>query len=400
MGHSVGKGLGLFDPIKLGQREIKNRIVMAPVSSGFCTHDGHTTDQLIAFYVARAKGGCGLIVVQHTLVTDKYATSAGFLGLWNDIQIRGTNQLVEAIHSFGTKVVVQLGLGLGRQTTSRSDGKEVVAPSALPYSIPEENRLQGLNLPAVGQTPRELTILEISELEGAFVEGAIRAKKAGFDGIEIHGAHGYLIAQFVSPLSNQRNDLYGGSFANRLRLPLNLIEMTRKALGGDFIMGYRISGDEHVDGGLSLDESARIASEISNTGLDYLHLSSGRREAMNWVYPSGEGMMLREAEGIKKAVNIPVICPNFYTKAVAVKAINEGKTDLISMGRQLLADPDWPNKIREGRDSGVKDCARCGECFRRLYAGWKIACPTNPTLGSENFMKEYWPPYKTRRNGL
>jgi NADPH2 dehydrogenase len=202
----------LFQPFKLGHIEVKNRIVMAPVATRFCTHqDGYVTDQNVAFYVARAQGGTGLIIVEHTRVTDKYASSAGGLGLWDDAQITGMNQLVEAIHAFGAKAVVQVSAGTGRQTKSRLDGKETVGPSALPYVIHEKDSPKDLNLPLIGEIPRELNIMEIVELEQMFVQAAVRAQRAGFDGIEIHGAHGYLIAQFVSPLSNHRNDWYGGS---------------------------------------------------------------------------------------------------------------------------------------------------------------------------------------------
>ena len=392
----------LFEPFKLGHIELKNRIAMAPVGTGYCTHDGYVTDQNIAFYVARSKGGTGLIIVEQTLATDKYATSAGIFGLWSDTQIRGMNQLVEAIHSFGAKVVVQLSPGLGRQTSSRSDAKEVVAPSSLPYFIPEKNRSayiiprssKGLVALLMGPIPRELTITEIVELEQLFVRAATRAQRAGFDGIEIHGAHGYLVAQFVSPLSNNRNDLYGGSLANRLRFPLNLITLTRKALGEAFVIGYRISGDEHVEGGLTLNETTVIVSELAKAGLDYIHLSSGRREAMKWVHPPKEGMMIGEAERIKRAIEIPVICPNIYNPEVATQTILEKKADLVSMGRQLLADPEWPNKVKEDKYENVRKCTRCGECVKRLYSGWKIACPVNRTLGSECYISEYWPPYK------
>jgi 2,4-dienoyl-CoA reductase-like NADH-dependent reductase (Old Yellow Enzyme family) len=245
----------------------------------------------------------------------------------------------------------------------------------------------------IGEIPRELTISEIVELEKLFALAVERARKAGFDGIEIHGAHGYLIAQFVSPLSNQRQDWYGGNLENRLRFSLNLIKTARKAVGQDSVLGYRISGDEHVPGGLTLDETAMISAELAKAGLDYIHLSSGRREAMRWVHPAKEGAMLGEAEKIKKAVNVPLICPNIYTPEVAIKAIEEKKTDLVSLGRQLLADPKWASKVREGRFEDVQACTRCRGCIRRLYAGLKISCSVNRFLGHENYVSEYWPPY-------
>jgi 2,4-dienoyl-CoA reductase-like NADH-dependent reductase (Old Yellow Enzyme family) len=179
-----------------------------------------------------------------------------------------------------------------------------------------------------------------------------------------------------------------------VRFPINLIRMTRKAIGEGFLIGYRISGDEHVEGGLTLVDTAMITAKLARAGLDYIHLSSGRREAMRWVHPPREGMILGESARIKKDVKIPVICPNIYSPEVAIQAIVEEKADLISMGRQLLADPKWPNKVREGRYDDIQKCTRCRECIRRGYAGWKIACSINPILGHENYISDYWPPYK------
>jgi 2,4-dienoyl-CoA reductase-like NADH-dependent reductase (Old Yellow Enzyme family) len=386
----------LFAPIKINKVEIKNRIAMAPTGMLACAYDGSITEQNIAHYVARAKGGIGLIIIERTFATYKYAAGIPrIIGIYHDRQMSGMRELADAIHTFGAKSVVQLSLGLGRAAiASQWEEREIVAPSALPYRVPEGSAPRGLTQfeRAIGPIPRELTVEEIVELEEIFVAAAERIKRAGFEGIEIHGAHGYLIAQFVSPLSNQRHDLYGGTFERRLTLPLNLIRKTREKLGSDFIIGYRISGDEHAEGGLTLEDTVAIVSILEKAGLDYIHLSSGRIEALKWLFPEKEGMLLPEAEAIKKAVKIPVICPNIHTPQLAAQALQDGKTDMVSLSRAVLADPEWPTKAKEGRFDEIQRCCFCNTCLRLIFEDQcKVRCSVNPYVGLEKYIPNYYP---------
>jgi 2,4-dienoyl-CoA reductase-like NADH-dependent reductase (Old Yellow Enzyme family) len=245
---------------------------------------------------------------------------------------------------------------------------------------------------STGAAPRELKTAEVEELEELFVESVLRIKTAGFDGVEIHGAHGYLLAEFVSPRTNTRTDKYGGSFENRLTLPRTLIRKLRDRLGPDFVLGYRISGDEHVPGGLTLEDTKEIVPILVAEGLDFIHLSSGCMEAMRYLFPDKEGVILPEAKAIKEVSKVPVICPNIHTPSVAAQAVAEGQADMVSLCRSLIADPEWPNKVREGREDQINKCILCNSCINNLWRLFGTRCAVNPAVGKERFMPEYYPP--------
>lgn len=382
----------LFEPITIGGVKIKNRIAFAPTGMGAADHYGAVTDQNLCHYVARAKGGVGLIIVEHTMSNYKFGLSgSGALGFHRDRNLAGMMELANTIQAFDVAAVVQLSLGLGRQAVL---GTEPVGPSPIPYKIPIGSTPRGLKEfeGRTGPIPRELSISEIEELENLFIAAVTRIKKAGFDGIEIHGAHGYLLANFLSPLSNQRTDKYGGSLENRLTLALNLIHKSREAVGRDFIIGFRISGDEHLPGGLSLKDTLQIVSLLEDAGIDYIHLSSGTMESWKYTFPDEDGAITPEAEEVKKVVNIPVICPNFHDPKKAVQAMRAGKVDIVSLSRGLLADPQWPNKVRGGRIDEIQRCLLCNWCLQTLFQGFRTRCATNPNVGRERFIPEYFPP--------
>lgn len=388
----------LFEPIKINKLEVKNRVCYAPTGKSHFTEDGYMTDQAICYYVARAKGGTGLIIVEVCLPHTKYARPLRrLLGCWDDSQLAGLRNLAEAIHAAGAKVVVQESLGFGSQAMFPIGG-EIVGPSNVPTSIRKGSAPRGLQyMEGVrGTTPRSLTKEEIVELEDAFALGAERLMKAGFDGLEVHGCHGYLIAQFLSPYSNKRQDEYGGSGENRLRLALNLIKKTRAKVGTDFVIGFRMSGNEHIEGGYDLEEGQRIAREIEKAGADYIHISSGRYEVMNRMLPDEEGSMLQEAKAIKKAVKIPVICPNVHDPLTGEKAIQEDMADMISLSRGLIADPAWANKAQSGKLDQIRRCILCNTCLKILFGGFTIRCAVNPEVGWERYIPEYYPPIKGR----
>ena len=394
--NSVGdkKRVKLFEPIHIGHLEVKNRIAFAPTGMGTAGSDGSITDQTICHYTARAKGGVGLIIIEHSLCTLKHwRAGVPIISFHNSNWMVQMKDLADAIHHCGAKVVVQLSIGLGRQTSPKVTGTELVAPSPLPFFVPEGSTPRGLHYfeGMKGATPRELTTEEVMELEKEFVSAAMRIKRAGFDGIEIHGAHGYLLADFISPLANKREDIYGGSFEKRLTLPLNLIRKTREKAGPKFVLGFRISGDEHVEGGLTLQDNLKLLPTLAKAGLDYIHLSSGRQEAFKNLFPEKEGVILPEAEAIKKVVDIPVICPNLHDPELAVNLVQEDRVDVVSLSRSLLADPDWPNKARGGRFEEIRRCVFCFNCIKSLWSGMGTRCSVNPDVGRERFMAKYQP---------
>ena len=388
----------LFEPIKINQLQVKNRICYAPTGKAHSTEDGYVTDQALCYYVARAKGGTGLIIVEVCLPIAKFARPVSkLLGCWNDSHLPGLKDLADAVHAAGAKVIVQVTMGFGSQAMAPIGG-EVVAPSEVHSAIRPGTSPRGLKFMegVEGMPPRPLTRNEIIEMEDAFAAGAERIYKAGFDGLEAHGCHGYLIAEFLSPYSNRRQDEYGGSFENRLRLPLNLLKKCRDRVGPNFVIGFRMSGDEHIEGGYGLKDAQKIALKLEEGGADYIHLSSGRYESWNHMFPDEEGSMLEEAKVIKKAVGIPVICPNIHNPLTGEKAIQDGMTDMISLSRGLIADPAWANKTRSGKLKEINRCIRCNTCLKGLFSGLSLRCAVNPEVGWERFIPEYYPPIRRK----
>jgi 2,4-dienoyl-CoA reductase-like NADH-dependent reductase (Old Yellow Enzyme family) len=387
----------LFEPIAVGKRKIKNRLAFAPV--GMCTADpeGRVTDQTLCHYVARAKGGVGLVIVEHTMSNYRYGLpGSGALSIHADTHLAGMLDLANAIRAFDTAAVVQLSLGLGRQAALHL---EPVGPSAVPFEVRGGSAPRGLKFfeGLKGPVPRKLTVSEIDELENLYIAAVGRLQRCGFDGIEIHGAHGYMLANFLSPLTNRRKDRYGGSFEKRLTLALNLIRRSREVVGDDFILGFRLSGDEHVSGGLSLEDTLKVAVVLQEAGVDYIHLSTGTMESWKYTFPEEEGVILPEAEAVKKAVDIPVICPNLHDPAKAAQVVKEGRVDVVSLARSLLADPQWPNKVREGRIDEIQRCILCNGCLQTLFQGFSTRCTVNPNVGRERFIPECFPPPRKSR---
>ena len=370
----------LFSPIRLGRLEIKNRIVMPPMVSANAGVDGMVTQGHLDWYEARARGGVGLIIVEFTYI-GQYATCAPYLmGIWHDRFIPGLSRLAETIHFHGTKAVIQLGHA-GRQTASDFIGRrQAVAPSAISCPLGE---------PTWHEVPKELSVDEIEEIIEQFGEAAGRAKKAGFDGVEIHGAHGYLISGFMSPYSNKRNDEYGGDLAGRMSFPLKVVGRVRKEVGDNYVVGFRFSGDEHVPDGRTIEESRRVARLLENAGVDYLHVTAGVYESFwSQIPPYGfkEGTNVAEAAAIKQIVGIPVITVGrIKSPEVAEEILQENKADMVAVGRQLICDPDWPLKAAAGQRDDIRPCIGCTQgCINRGIVDQKpVSCLCNPMAAGQ-----------------
>ena len=390
----------LFEPIQIGHLKINNRIAFAPTHMGQGTSRGEVNDQVLCHYSARAKGGAGLIIVQGTGITGKYAFTMGRgIVCLGDYYRSGLKDLAEVIHFTGAKAVVQVVLGQGAQALFKHTRRDLVAPSEISTGICEEGLPKALRKigNVKGEKARALTVQEIEELIEGVVKAAKIIKEAGFHGVELHGAHGYLLAEFVSPLYNKREDEYGGSFEKRLTFPLRLIEEIRKEVGDRFIIGYRMSGDEHVEGGLNLDESVKVAISLEKAGIDFVHLSSGCYEALKWLFPDQEGVMLPESKTFKSALNIPVICPNIHDPRTAERALDEGLADMISLSRALIADPEWPQKVQEGRFDDITSCVFCYTCVKAiLVENIPVRCSQNPEVGWERYLPKYFPDPSSR----
>jgi len=370
----VGKVQLLTAPTRIGAMALKNRMVMAPMVTNYAGEDGSVTERLRAYHAERARGGVGLIIVEASYV---HPSGKGFrneLGIYSDRLIAGLRTLVDTVHAHGARIAIQLYHG-GRQTRSSVTGMPIVAPSPIPD-------------PTEPETPKELTKDEIAELVEAFGEAARRAKAAGFDAVEVHGAHGYLIDEFLSPFSNKRDDEYGGPLENRMRLPLEVVRAVRRAVGPGYPVLYRMSADEKVPGGLTLDETKQFARTLEKEGVDALHVSAGVYASAAWIIQPmalPRACLADLAQGIKSVVKVPVIAVGrFNDPEVAEKVLAERKADLVAFGRQLLTDPDTPAKVSQGRLDEVRRCIACCQgCIDELFQDHPITCTVNARVGFE-----------------
>ncbi|BDC35364.1 MAG: NADH oxidase [Candidatus Methanoliparum thermophilum] len=356
----------LFKPIEIRKMGLKNRIVMPSIGCFF------VGEQLKNFYIERADGNVGLIVIGPTAIDED---NPSYINVYNDEFIPELRDLAESIKAHGSRVGLQLWHP-GRY--SSFPGDHVVSASDIPAPI------------FTRQRPRALTIPEIENLEDEFADGALRTKKAGFDCVEFTAATGYLISQFLSSATNKRTDKYGGSLENRARFLLNIIDKTRDKVGEDFPILCRISGNEYVEGGNTLEDQKSIAIMLEKAGVDALNVNVGWHESpidqMSMMVPRGGFIYL--AAKIKEVVNIPVIASHRINDPVlANDIIKEGKADMVAMARPLIADPELPKKAKEGRFNEIRTCIACNSCFDMVFEGLPITCLVNPAVGRESEFK-------------
>ncbi len=365
----------LFSSLNIGRLPVTNRIVMAPIDTNLADEDGGVTDDLLAFYERRARGGVGLLIVENAQVDFPVGKNTKRqLSIYDDAKVRGLKALSAVIRSAGARGAIQIHHA-GRETTFEVTGGVMpVAPSPIPCGH--------LKTPV-----RELGRAEIEDVIDKFIVAAVRGEKAGFDLVEIHGAHGYLVGEFLSPYTNRRTDGYGGSFRQRMRFPVEIVQGIKDALGKDFPLSFRFSADEFVKGGIDVSEAQRIAQALEKAGVDVLHVSAGIYESLPTLlepmsYPQGWRCHL--AAAIKKAVSVPVIAVGVIREPeFAEQVLREGAADFVAIGRGLLADPDWPNKARQGKVSDINRCIGCnvGCLSKRLTHA--IQCSINPETGHE-----------------
>ncbi|MCF6156969.1 MAG: FAD-dependent oxidoreductase [wastewater metagenome] len=362
----------LFRPFKIGSLTIKNRMVMSPMETHLCDKEGFVTEEIIAYYKERALGGVGYITIENTTVEPAGRVNDGMLCIHDDKFIPGLKKLTDSIHSAGGKLVLQLSHA-GREALPYFTGLEPVAPSPIPS-------------PLTKHVPKELTIDQIESIVRKFAEGAERAVKAGFDGVEIHMAHGYLVNQFFSPESNTRIDMYGGDTVRRSRFAREIVESIRRQVPGDYPIICRISADEYTETGLKLEESKEIARILEQAGASAIHVSACNYASAFYNIPCyylEEGCFVHLAEGIKPVVQIPVLTVGrIVNPAMAENILKENKADLIVLGRVLIADPHFPNKVKEGRIEDIRTCLSCNRCIESI-SDKKLVCTVNPSIGKE-----------------
>ncbi len=366
----------LFSPITIGTMKLENRAVMPAMGTGYANMDNTPSDRLIQYLARRAKGGTGLIITEVTAVTQRGKGFPNELGIWNDDFIGPLSRIPQAIHRQGGKSAIQLHHA-GRETFKEAAGGMPEAPSAIPSVI-------------LGQPCEEMSIDRIHEVIESFASATLRARAAGFDAVEIHSAHGYLLNQFLSPFSNQRQDAYGGSEENRSRFVLEVVSAARKAVGKDFPIIVRVSADELIRGGFDLEFMKRFAPQLVNAGADALHVSVGVYSTPGSLsiasMDTPAGFNLFRARAIKALVNVPVIgVGRISHPELAEQALERGDADLISFGRQHLTDPDFISKSKSGNLDDIRPCVACNQgCIERLSFEMKSAtCSFNPECGQE-----------------
>ena len=376
----------LLSPIKIGELELKNRMIMAPMVTNYCTREGFVTQQVKDYYEERAKGGVALIIVEASTISYPFGLStAKQVGVYDDRQIPGLKELVEVVHKHGCKVAFQLHHA-GHRSTRYITGHQPVSASAI-QTKGKWSKWIG------GEPPRALTTSEVEELVEAYASGAVRAKAAGADAVEIHGGHGYLILNFLSPLYNKRTDKYGGDVTGRVRFAQEIVQLIKQKVGQDFPVIFRISAEESVEGGLVLEESKVICSILERAGVDAFDVTSGSHDNYQEVVPPADfapGWRVYMAEGIKQTVGVPIMTiGRIQSPELAEDILREGKADLIGLGRALICDPEFPNKLAQGKADEIRRCLACNQgCIDRLRTfdldgNSRLTCLQNPMVGHE-----------------
>lgn len=371
----------LMSSIKVGSMELKNRFVIPPMGTKFGNSDSTVSQQLIDYWKLRAQGGYGLLILEVAAIDPLGKAIPGQLGLWDDKFIPGLKQLVDEVHKHGdVKMAVQLHHA-GRQTMSAVIGAQPVAPSPIPCPVDKE-------------MPRELATEEVYDLIEKFGDAAKRAKEIGFDAVEVHGAHGYLVAQFMSAYSNKRSDEFGGDFNSRMKFPVEIIKNIRRKVGNGLPILFRISGDEDMPEARTITESRMAARVLESVGVDAIHVSRCVYGSVpGAIAPAAvpAGFNVYAAEEIKKSVSIPVIAVGRINDPLLAEDILEtGKADLVALGRESLTDPELPNKVAAGQLEEIAPCISCMQaCAGYLFDPTKphISCLVNPFTGREGELK-------------
>lgn len=404
-GFTMNKYPILFSEGKLGNRTTKNRIVMAPMGDNMANTDGSVSDQTIAYYGARAKGGTAVIIPGVVSVEYPRGKTIPCQHRLDDFKfVKDYARLAQEIHRYGSLLIPQIHHAGASTDLLTTEGVTPVGVSGLSDN-PEDKQVSiaARTDEELGNVPYHiLTTEEIKELEQQFIKTATFAQMAECDGVEIHGAHGYLISQFLNKKVNHRTDEYGGDIVNRGRIAVNIIKGIREACGPDFIIGIRMPVHNWETDGLTDEESVQLAQMFEAAGCDFLNLSGGFTPSISLLletqrYPQGARLML--ADKVKEHVSIPVMSAGLVREPdFCEKALEEDRIDFAIMGRTLITDPEWGNKAKAGRSNEIRRCISCLDaCYGDLAKGQVVQCVINPTVGIENHIN-HLPPAKTSKN--
>jgi 2,4-dienoyl-CoA reductase-like NADH-dependent reductase (Old Yellow Enzyme family)/thioredoxin reductase len=376
----------LFSPFEIKGCRLANRIVMPGLASFLIEDDGTITDKTVEHYRRRAAGGPAMIIVEACAVSPEGIVSPHQARIYDDRFIEGLARIAQAMRAEGSVPAVQIHHG-GRQTSARVIQRKPVAPSDLPC-------------PSIRGEVEPLTIDGVQEIIFKFGEAARRAREAGFELIEIHGAHGYLVNQFLSSFSNIRQDRYGGDTGGRARFAVEIVEEIRRRIGEAFPLSFKISAQEFVPGGLTVEESIELLQLIVAAGVDAVQVSAGNDASPEWICQPmfmDPACLAGSAAMIRQALKVPVMAVGrINDPVVAEEIIRQGQADLVCMGRGLLADPELPRKARKGRLDDIRMCIACNTCMESIFRKGRVECLVNPTLGREKEM-ELKPAEKRKR---
>lgn len=365
----------LFSPLKIGKVVVKNRIYNPPHATIFADENFLPTEKQVYYYAERAKGGAGMIVIGGSVVHRNSLAHIGFNLVSDERSIPRYQKIAEAVHAHGAIILSQLSHH-GRQTTNTYSRLPSISPSPIPCMLYRE-------------TPKEMEKEDMEEVLQGFVRGAKNVQQAGFDGVEIYAAHGYLLSQFLSPHTNKRKDEYGGTLENRMRFPLEVVQAVREGVGKDFVVGVRVNGDDFTAGGLVLRDAQVIARKFADTKLvDFISVTGTTYNAIPLLVADMSfplGVFVHLAAGIKEKVDLPVVCVNRINDPLqAEKILEDGQADMIGMGRALICDPELPNKAKMGRLNDIRYCIACNQgCMGREIRNAPIGCTYNAAVGEE-----------------
>lgn len=373
----------LNKPIYIGKLKIKNKYVMPPMNTNFSDENGSVTAQMADYYVRRAKGGVGLIIVEAASIVPDIINHGVQPLLHEEKYIPAWANLVEKIKRYGAKVSIEI---------AHYGSEGMIGP-----------KVSASDVSSISKNVKPLTIAQIDEIVEQFAEAVKNAKKAGFDTVTIHAAHGYLLAQFLSPLYNKREDEYGGALENRMRILLRIIDKCKAVVGESFPIMVRYSADEFIEGGRGIKESVSIAKMLEAAGVAALDISAGVPSSYGFCMPPNGmpglyGFLVPYAKKIKRAVGIPVICVSgIRTPEQAEQIIKNEYADMVALGRTLIADPDFCNKAIGGNEESIRECLSCQYCLETLNSGRSLRCTVNAQAGREYEFKDITKAIKTKK---
>lgn len=368
----------LFEPLQLRNLRLRNRIMQSAHAMAFNSRDGLTTDRDIHYHAARAQGGIGLMITGNRLVHPTSNTFCrGYPYGYREEMVERDSALTQAVHGFGAHIFAQLNhFGVMGETHAMDDYRVLWSSS-------------NIKSPVFGEMAKAMERSDMDEVVEGWARSAEYSRLAGFDGVEVHLAHSYLLHQFISPLFNKRSDEYGGSFENRMRFPLEVIRAVRERVGPDFVVGIRLSMDEMVPGGMGIEDWIEVARTVEATGMiDYVMATAGVYQSATYIMPPYDvpnGWLADPVAQLKRAINLPVFCVSGIGSAGEAEAIlAAGGADLVALTRAQIADPEFARKTAEGREDEIYHCLRCNQgCVARLFHGTSMTCQINPATGRE-----------------